>query len=269
MNVSKHALRVLAMLAVTLFGSGAFAQNASWTFASVHRSPGDKALPSLTLGSPTHQASIFEAACFGRSDRMIDVVVLRDHEGFKRTGPAVVSFSGTVGTPAYPGEGVQLQGEKDMIRILVSADDPLWQLVTGTSGFSFSTSGGGGFSANLPGAGQLATDFLAACSTESGASSSTAQPRTSGVQPGLAVIQTFRCEDGSDLEAQYHNTDAYTIALVTHPSMASDIVSRNVPLIETVSGSGSAYSNGDYTLQTKGDSAILSRGNNVTRCTAE
>lgn len=269
MNISIHMPRVLAMFALMVFGTDAFAQNASWTFASVHRSAGDKALPSLTLGSPTHQASIFAAACFNRSDGMIDVVLLRDHEGFKRTGAAVVSFSGAVGTPGYPGEGVQLEGEKDMIRILVSPDDPLWQMVTGTTSFSYSTAGGGGFTASLPGAGQLGVDFLAACRTRSGSSASPAQPATNGVQPGLAVLHRFRCEDGSRLETDFRSTDAYTVALVTHPSMASDIVSSNVPLIETVSGSGSAYSNGDYTLQTKGDSAILSRGDRVTRCAAE
>lgn len=269
MNVSKQTSRLLAMFALMLFGTAAFAQNATWTFASVHGGSGSTGMPSLTLGSPTHQASIFAAACFNLSDGRIDVVLLRDHEGFKKTGAAVVSFSGTVGTPAYPGEGAQLEGEKDMIRILVSPDDPLWQLVTGTTAFSYSTAGGGGFSANLLGAGQLGADFLAACRTGSGASPSAARPATNGVQPGLAVIHTFRCRDGSHLEAHFHNADAYTVALVTHPSMASDIVSSNVPLIETVSGSGSAYSNGDYTLQTQGDSAVLSRGNTAISCTAQ
>lgn len=269
MNFLKTFAPVLAVLATVLFNTGADAQNSTWTLASIQSKSGGKALPSLTLGNRAHQATIFAAACFDRSDKLIDVILLRDHDGHKLTGPTVVSFSGGAGTAGYPGEGLKLGGEKDLIRILISADDPLWQMVTGSAGFSYSAAGAGGFSANLPGAGQLGSDFLAACRSETGASTSTAQPATSGVEAGLAVMHTFLCEDGSRLDAFFQNTDAYTVALVTHPSMSGDIMSRNVPLVETVSGSGAAYSNGDYTLQTKGDLAVLSRGNKAISCNAQ
>lgn len=258
-KIVSPALGGLAILSLCI---PAIAQGVSWSLATIQSGSGASSVPSLVFGNAAHQATRFAAVCLNRADQKIDVILVRDHEGYEQTGPVVVTFAGGTQQLGYPGEGVRLGGKKDFVRALVSADDPLWQLLTGNNEFSYTVPGKNGMSATLPGAGQLASDFLAGCRNRTGSNQQ-------GPRSGPGQAQSYSCEDGTRLNAVFENTNAYSVAIVTHPSMASDLVSSNVPLIETVSGSGSAYSNGDYTLQTKNDFAVLTRGSRTVNCNAE
>lgn len=253
---------VLAGLAILALSIPAAGQGASWTFATIHSGSGTGTVSSLVFGNAAHQATRFASACLNRTDQKIDVILVRDHEGYERTGPVVVTFSNGTQQLGYPGEGLRLGGKKDFVRTLVAANDPLWQLLIETNEFSYTVPGEKALSATLPGAGQVASDFLAACRNETGSYGQNQQSN-----PGQT--QFYSCQDGTRLKAVFENTNTYSVAIVTHPSMASDLVSSNVPLIETVSGSGAAYSNGDYALQTKNNFAVLTRDNKALNCNAE
>ena len=68
---------------------------------------------------------------------------------------------------------------------------------------------------------------------------------------------------GTTFEARFDNSRSYSVALLT---LDGD---PEIALIQGPSGSGVRYSNGDYTLHTKGDDALLSRGDELRRCRAK
>lgn len=86
-----------------------------------------------------------------------------------------------------------------------------------------------------------------------------AGPKDGGTKDRRASIKTvsYTCTDASTLLVKYDFSNAYAVALVSHSVMASDIVRKDVPLIETVAASGSRYSNGVYTLHVKAGDALL------------
>jgi membrane-bound inhibitor of C-type lysozyme len=76
----------------------------------------------------------------------------------------------------------------------------------------------------------------------------------------VKIVHTYKCNDGSSFRARFDNTGNFFIAILDLGQ------AFEIPLIETVSGSGSRYSNDDYTLQTKGEEAVLTKQGNISVC---
>ena len=83
-----------------------------------------------------------------------------------------------------------------------------------------------------------------------------------GQQPADANTQTvtYSCEEGIPLIVRYVNTDQWSKAYFSHDSFPE------VELPQVVSGSGARYSNGHYTLSTKGSEARLEWDGTVSVC---
>lgn len=83
-----------------------------------------------------------------------------------------------------------------------------------------------------------------------------------GQQPADATTTTvtYSCEEGIPLIVRYVNTDQSSTAYFSHDSFPE------VELPEVVSGSGAKYSNGHYTLWTKGPEARLEWDGTVSVC---
>jgi len=76
------------------------------------------------------------------------------------------------------------------------------------------------------------------------------------------IVHTYKCEDGRSFRVRFDNTGNFFIAIL-------DLAQAfEIPLIETVSGSGTRYSNEDYTLQTKDEEAVLTNQGNISVCSA-
>lgn len=73
----------------------------------------------------------------------------------------------------------------------------------------------------------------------------------------------YSCDEGIPLIVQYINTAKSSTAIVSHDS------GPNVVLEEIISASGSKYSNGEWTLSAKGDTAHLSWGDGGHICTKD
>ena len=78
----------------------------------------------------------------------------------------------------------------------------------------------------------------------------TQQGNTTQVAPDITTVN-YSCEEGIPLVVRYENSANNSIAYFSHDSFPE------VRLDEAVSGSGARYSNGYYTLSTKGADAIL------------
>ncbi len=76
------------------------------------------------------------------------------------------------------------------------------------------------------------------------------QGNTTQVTPTATTVN-YSCEEGIPLIVRYENTAETSIAFFSHDSFPE------VRLDQVVSGSGSRYSNGYYTLSAKGADAIL------------
>ena len=112
----------------------------------------------------------------------------------------------------------------------------------------------------------FAASLIAA--TMPAASQTSVEPADLPIKGGTMVSRSFDCHDGTSMRVTFDNSRSYAVALVTHDSMESDVVSEDVPLIAVVTGSGAKYSNGDYTLTTKSGEALLTRGETLYRCRA-
>ncbi len=71
----------------------------------------------------------------------------------------------------------------------------------------------------------------------------------------------YSCDEGIPMIVEYLNTSSTSIATVSHDS------GPKVVLEQIRSGSGVQYSNGDWTLSSKGDEAHLSWGDGGHNCT--
>ncbi|GJM02944.1 MAG: hypothetical protein DHS20C08_14450 [Rhodomicrobium sp.] len=71
----------------------------------------------------------------------------------------------------------------------------------------------------------------------------------------------YSCDEGIPMIVEFLNTSQTSIATVSHDS------GPKVVLEQIVSGSGSQYSNGEWTLSAKGDTAHLSWGDGGHTCT--
>lgn len=80
---------------------------------------------------------------------------------------------------------------------------------------------------------------------------------------GEVMTEAYVCEDGTTFEARFDNSWTYSIAVLMLKDQAE------IPLIQAPSGSGVIYSNGDYTLHTKADSAVLMRNDKTWLCKAK
>lgn len=70
----------------------------------------------------------------------------------------------------------------------------------------------------------------------------------------------YRCDEGIPMVVEFVNTARTSIATVSHDS------GPKVVLEQIVSGSGTQYSNGEWTLSAKGDTAVLSWGDGSHTC---
>jgi membrane-bound inhibitor of C-type lysozyme len=86
-----------------------------------------------------------------------------------------------------------------------------------------------------------------------------------GVSGNVApsVEETYSCDDGRKLDVLFDNARDYSIAEVSQDD------GPMVPLVQVLSGSGVRYSNGELTLHTKGDQAVLFEGDQTTSCQAD
>ena len=71
----------------------------------------------------------------------------------------------------------------------------------------------------------------------------------------------YSCDEGIPLIVEYLNTNSTSIATVSHDS------GPKIVLEQVVSGSGVQYSNGEWTLHSKGDTAHISWGDGGHTCT--
>jgi len=75
--------------------------------------------------------------------------------------------------------------------------------------------------------------------------------------------ESYICKGGKTFQVRFDNSWTYSIAVL---SLKDD---PEIPLIQAPSGSGVIYSNGDYTLHTKADIAVLMRNDKVWDCKAK
>lgn len=84
------------------------------------------------------------------------------------------------------------------------------------------------------------------------------------LSPAMAADITrveYSCDEGIPLIVEYLNTASTSIATVSHDSGPKMVMEQ------VVSGSGARYSNGEWTLHSKGDTAIISWGDGGHTCT--
>jgi len=74
---------------------------------------------------------------------------------------------------------------------------------------------------------------------------------------------SYRCENGAGFSVRYDNRGSESLAYLL-PGDGSEIM-----LPQVISGSGSRYSNGRLTVHTKAATALLIRGEQTLRCTAD
>lgn len=85
--------------------------------------------------------------------------------------------------------------------------------------------------------------------------------KAGGPAAGVVGPINFSCDEGIPLVVTFDNRGATSIATVTHDS------NLTVRLPQVVSGSGIQYSDGRYTLHSKGDAAVFSWGDGQHLCT--
>jgi len=95
------------------------------------------------------------------------------------------------------------------------------------------------------------------CPTKAGA------PGVATAAGGVVGPINFSCDEGIPLVVTYDNRAATSAATVTHDTVLT------VRLKQVVSGSGTQYSDGRYTLHSKGDAAVFSWGDGQHLCTKD
>jgi len=230
--------------AVLLFCSQlSAAEQPGWTFAKE---------PELSLAYrlPGLKADAFRAICQTGTSGLEIPVTLRLDTGTHRDGISVdVGFQSEGFNVAY----ISRVSGKGGVTLPLGIQDPLWTILKTKDRLSFGLAGLEATAIPLKGAPDAAKAFLNACRTEFAAADAAAQE-------GKLIEKEFACEDGTVLRARFDNSRSYSVALISQDGKPE------VPLIQVESGSGAKYSNGDYTLHTKGDGALLSRGKTSWRC---
>jgi len=248
-------LRCLGSLAsVALLGAGALllqgiggvmaaAEQQGWTFAKEPEA-------SLAYRLPRLKADAFGAICQSGTTGPEIPITLRLTTGTHRDGISVdVRFQSEGFDTTY----VSRVSGKGVVKFPVGIEDPLWTILKTKDRLSFQLTGLEPTAIPLKGAPEAAKAFLNACRTQFTAADAAAQE-------GKLIEKEFVCEDGTVLRARFDNSRSYSVALISQDGKPE------VPLIQVESGSGAKYSNGDYTLHTKGDGALLSRGKTSWRC---
>jgi membrane-bound inhibitor of C-type lysozyme len=240
------SLALLGAVAVLLQGFGgqlAAAEQPGWTFTKEPE-------VSLAYRLPRLKADAFRAICQSGTIGPEIPVTLRLDTGTHRDGISVdVGFQSEGFVATY----VSRVNGKGVVKLPLGIEDPLWTILKTKERLSFGLTGLEATAIPLKGAPDVAKAFLDVCRAQFAAADA-ATPE------GKLSEKTFACEDGTVLRARFDNSRAYSVALISQDGKPE------VPLIQVESGSGAKYSNGDYTLHTKGDGAQLSRGKTSWRC---
>ena len=236
---------VLAMAALPAFAQGG---RAIWSFE--HYDTGDNGQTSyvLSYGVPETDAVAFTATCHsGMQGPAIPVLLSVDYgdapdgaplTARMRSGSFDASYAAAVSSQSSESAGVLAQ---------VGTNDPLWQVLSHNDSIAFSAGDRQPVTVSLQGSQGPVDDFLQTCR------SVFAETDAATPAPPQAMTSQYVCDDGTRFSAQFDNSRAYSIAILSF----SD--GPEVPLIQVESGSGARYSNGDDTLSTEGDSAVLGR----------
>jgi len=205
----------------------------------------------VSYGIAETDATAFTAEC--RSDQQgpgIQVMLIVDYGSHANDTPVDVTFSARGGDATYAGTVFIANSEYAGVQLNIGIDDPLWKTLRRSRRITFGIKDLAQLPVSLRGSSKAISRFLKACRTQFAASDAAAPE-------GDMLSYTYSCEDGTQLQARFDNSRSYSVAHFSHNG------GPEVALIETVSGSGAQYSNGDYTLRTKGVSALLMRGEKV------
>jgi membrane-bound inhibitor of C-type lysozyme len=104
------------------------------------------------------------------------------------------------------------------------------------------------------------TGLYEICPKTASATKAAGKPQPAAAGDVIGPVD-YNCDEGIPLRVTYDNRGATSIATVIHDN------SLTVRLPQVVSGSGTRYSDGRYTLQGKGKSAIFSWGDGQHSCT--
>ncbi len=205
--------------------------------------------PSATLAYADSNVAAFEAVCEAEKIGPEIPVALALDTGGQDDGVSVdVVFASDTFDATYVGKVRERR-----VQLPAGIDDPLWKILRTNETLSFKVEDGTPTAVQLDGAAAVTTPFLRTCRAQFAAADA-AVPETD------MTAESFVCEDGTKFQAVFDNSRSYSIALLTVDG-ESEVV-----LIQGPSGSGVRYSNGDDTLHTKGDDALLMRGVEIRRC---
>jgi membrane-bound inhibitor of C-type lysozyme len=239
-------LALLGAAALLLQGVGglmAAAEQPGWTFAKEPE-------VSLAYRLPRLKVDAFRATCESGASGPEIPVTLRLATGTHRDGISVdVGFQ----SEGFDATYVSSVNGKGAVKLPAGIEDPLWTILKTKDRLSFGLAGLEATAIPLKGAPEATKAFLDVCRAQFAAANAAALE-------GKLIEKEFACDNGTVLRARFDNSRSYSVAHISQDGKAE------VPLIQVESGSGVKYSNGDYTLHTKGDGAQLSRGNTSWRC---
>ncbi len=236
---------VLAMAALPAFAQ---ADRAVWSFDHYDGDQNGQTTYALSYGVPETDAVAFTATCHsGMQGPTMPVLLSVDYGDAPDGAPVTARMRSGTFDATYAAVVSSQSSESAGILVQVGANDPLWHVLSHGGSIAFSAGDGQPITVSLEGSSKPVEEFLQTCRSVF-AETDAATPRP----PQLLTYQ-YVCDDGTQFRAQFDNSRSYSIAVLSF----SD--GPEVPLIQAESGSGARYSNGDDTLSTQGDTAVLSR----------
>ncbi len=249
MQVSRVTISAAAVM-LALAALPAFAQGgrAIWSFEHYDTGDNGQTLYVLSYGVPETDAVAFTATCHsGMQGPSMPVMLSVDYGDAPDGAPMVAHFRSGSFDATYAAAVSSQSSESAGLVAQVGTNDPLWHVLSHNGSITFAAADRQPVTVPLQGSAQPVEDFLQTCR------SVFAETDAATPSPSALMTSQYVCDDGTRFRAQFDNSRAYSIAILSF----SD--GPEVPLIQAVSGSGVRYANGDDTLSTEGDTAVLSR----------
>ena len=208
----------------------------------------------LTYGIPETDAWSISAYCkAGVGDPAIPVMFALDFSNLEDGSPATVKIAAGELKAEYGGR-VSVQGDEFAgILISIGVTDPLWTALPSGREIMFGLPGREALIVPLNGVKAPLKRFLAGCND------TLSKPRAA-VQPEALGPFVYVCEDGTYFQASFSNSHSFSVATLS-------INGQTMNLINTNSGSGARYTNGETEFHTKANEGFLTLpGSNGTLC---
>lgn len=248
MPVTSWPARLTAVAAaLAAIPPAAFAQadGAVWSAGRYSDDAGGGEVAYLQFGVPETDAVAFVAECRqSAGGPSIPVMLMVDWGDGGDGSPVVANISANGFQATYAAEVAIESEESAGVLVPVGIEDPLWQVLVNGGQASFSALDRQAATVPLDGAAAPVAEFLEDCAKLFAA-------HDAGVAVDQLLSYDYTCEDGTSFSASFDNSRSYSVAVLSLPGQPQ------VPLVQVVSGSGARYSNGEHTLHTKADDALL------------